>query len=194
MSMPARTASSSCVRSREHGFVLIVAMLFLIVLTVLSVSMFRSYNLQERIAGNTREKERALEAAQSALQYGEWWLSQGNGSTGTACSGVLNANTLSQMQVCSNLVAKPATLPWSARADYLPPNMTVATGGGVAASGDINYNAKPGLSIGYLGLSPDGKSLLYQVSAFGYGGSTTAAAVVQSTYQVTGGNKALDQP
>lgn len=184
-------------RPRERGFVLIVAMLFLIVLTVLSVSMFRSYNLQERIAGNTREKERALEAAQSALQYGEWWLSQGNGSTGTACSGVRNANTLSQMQVCSNLLAKPASLPWSARADYLPPNMTVPAGGGtggVASSGDINYYAKPGLSIGYLGLSPDGKSLLYQVSAFGYGGSTTAAAVVQSTYQVTGGSKALDQP
>ncbi|WP_198085359.1 PilX N-terminal domain-containing pilus assembly protein [Variovorax sp. E3] len=188
------SAARSGSRSTEQGFVLIVAMLFLIVLTVLSVSMFRSFNLQERIAGNTREKERALEAAQSALQYGEWWLGQGNGSTGANCSGVLNANTLSQMQVCSNMLTAPTTLPWSARADYLPPNMTVATGGGIAASGDINYNAKPGLSIGYLGLSPDGKSLLYQVSAFGYGGSTTAAAVVQSTYQVSGGNKPLDQP
>ena len=103
---------------------------------------------------------------QSALQYGEWWLGQGNGSTGANCSGVLNANTLSQMQVCSNMLTAPTTLPWSARADYLPPNMTVATGGGIAASGDINYNAKPGLSIGYLGLSPDGKSLLYQVLGF----------------------------
>lgn len=191
---PSRASAHARVHARERGFVLIVAMLFLIVLTMLSVSMFRSFNLQERIAGNTREKERALEAAQSALQYGEWWLSQGNGSTGSACSGVLNANTLSQMQVCSNMVAQPATLPWSAREDYLPPNMAVAEGGGIADSGDIKYHAKPGLSIGYLGLSPDGKSLLYQVSAFGYGGSTTAAAVVQSTYQVTGGNKALDQP
>ncbi len=192
MSMHIRTLPSA--RSRERGFVLIVAMLFLIVLTTLSVSMFRSFNLQERIAGNTREKERALEAAQSALQYGEWWLSQGNGSTGKTCSAVLDANTLSQMQVCSNPVAKPATLPWSARADYRPPNMTVSAGGGIASGGDINYSAKPGLSIGYLGLSPDGKSLLYQVSAFGYGGSATAAAVVQSTYQVSGGNKPLDQP
>ncbi|MGJ7493744.1 pilus assembly PilX family protein [Variovorax sp. RT4R15] len=181
-------------RSRERGFVLIAGMIFLVILTVLSVSMFRSFSLQEKIAGNTREKERALEAAESALQYGEWWLSQGNGSTGAVCSGVLNANTLSQMQVCSNMLTQPAALPWAARADYLPPNMTVAAGGGIAANGDINYNAKPGLSIGYLGLSPDGKSLLYQVSAFGYGGSTTTAAVVQSTYQVTGGSKPLDQP
>nr|WP_093246789.1 pilus assembly protein [Variovorax sp. EL159] len=186
--------SPSPARLRERGFALIVGMLFLVILTVLSVGMFRSFNLQERIAGNTREKERALEAAESALQYGEWWLSQGNGSTGNVCAGQLDANTLSQMQVCSNMIAKPTALPWANRADYLPPSMKVATGGGIAASGDINYNAKPGLSIGYLGLSPDGKSLLYQVSAFGYGGSTTAAAVVQSTYQVTGGNKPLDQP
>ena len=193
MSMHARTPPA--VRSRERGFVLIVAMLFLIVLTVLSVSMFRSYNLQERIAGNTREKERALEAAQSALQYGEWWLSQGNGTTGSACSGVLNANTLSQMQVCATPQANPATLPWSARADYLPPNMgSPQAGGGTTSSGDINYYAKPGLSIGYLGLSTDVMSLLYQVSAFGYGGRQTTAAVVQSTYQVSGGNKPLDQP
>ena len=183
MSMHARTPPA--VRSRERGFVLIVAMLFLIVLTVLSVSMFRSYNLQERIAGNTRETERALEAAQSALQYGEWWLSQGNGTTGSACSGVLNANTLSQMQVCATPQANPATLPWSARADYLPPNMgSPQAGGGTTSSGDINY----------YGLSTDGMSLLYQVSAFGYGGRQTTAAVVQSTYQVSGGNKPLDQP
>lgn len=174
---------------RERGFVLIVGMLFLIVLTVLSVSMFRSFNLQERIAGNTREKQRALESAQSALQYGEWWLNQGNGSTGAACSG-----TLTQMQVCSNALTAPGTLPWAAHSDYQPPNMKVATGGGIASTGDINYSALPGLNIGYMGLAPDGKSLLYQVSAFGYGGSATAAAVVQSTYQVTGGSKALDQP
>ncbi|MGJ7528325.1 pilus assembly PilX family protein [Variovorax sp. GB1P17] len=194
MSLRARPSPRPA-RSRERGFALIVGMLFLVILTVLSIGMFRSFNLQERIAGNTREKERAVEAAESALQYGEWWLSQGNGSTGAACSGALNANTLSQMQVCTNMIAKPAALPWTNRADYLPPSMTVAEGGGiVAATGDINYYRKPGLSIGYLGLSPNGQSLLYQVSAFGYGGSTTAAAVVQSIYQVTGGNKPLDQP
>ena len=179
---------------RQRGFVMIVGLLLLVVLTVLSISMFRSFGLQEKIAGNTLEKQRALQAAQSALQYGEAWLKQGGAGTGAACSAVTNANVLSQMQVCSSALANPATLPWAVRADYLPPGMTVASGGGLSNSGDINYQAEPGLYISYMGLSPDGKALLYQVSAFGYGGSATSAAVVQSTYQVTSGNKPLDQP
>jgi type IV pilus assembly protein PilX len=186
---------------RQRGFVLVVGLLFLIVLTLLSISMFHSFDLQEKIAGSTREKQRALEAAESALQYGEWWLGQGHGSTGAACTAVANANVLSQMQVCSNPLATPTTLPWTpARADYLPANMTVQTGGGTvtttsnAIAGDVNYSAKPGMYIYYMGLAPGGNALLYQVSAFGYGGGTTAAAVVQSTYQVTSADKPLDQP
>ena len=37
--------------------------------------MFRSFGMQEKIAGNMREKQRALQAAVSAEQYAEWWLS-----------------------------------------------------------------------------------------------------------------------
>ena len=66
--------------------------------------------------------------------------------------------------------------------------------GGIASSGDINYQAKPGLHISYLGLSPDGLSELFQVSAFGYGGNPDTMAVVQSTYQMTTGVKPLDGP
>ena len=181
-------------RARQNGFVLIAGLLILIVVTLLSVSIFRSLGLQERIAGNTREKQRALEAAQSALQYGEWWLNLGNAGTGVGCTSVANANVKSEMKVCDKVLANPAALPWAARADYQPPEMTVKSGGGLAASGDINYWAKPGLHIYYLGLGPDSKSLVYQVSAFGYGGSKTAAAVVQSVYQIKPGNFALDAP
>lgn len=171
-----------------RGFVMIVSLLFLVVLTVLSISMFRSFGLQERIAGNTREKERAFEAAQSALRYGEWWLDQGNGGTGSTCSGLMSATDPTQMQVCSNALANPALPPWATRADYAPPLMALAatgSSGGLTGSGkDINYYAKPGLYVSYLGLDPLGKSQLYQVTAFGYGGSATAVAVVQSTYKL----------
>ena len=47
--------------------------------------MFRSFGLDEKIAGNMREKHRALTAAETAEQYAEWWLSNGNGyGVGTA--------------------------------------------------------------------------------------------------------------
>lgn len=176
---------------KNRGFILIVGLLFLLVLTLLSIGMFRSFGLQERIAGNTRDKQRAFESAQSALQYGEWWLGQGNGGTGTNCAGVINGNVMTSMLVCSNPLTTPVSLPWAARTDYLPPSMTVAIGGGIATTGDINYQAKPGLYMNYLGLTPDGLAQLYRVTAFGYGGNADTAAVVQSTYQIKTGVKDL---
>jgi type IV pilus assembly protein PilX len=176
----------------EHGFILVVGLLFLIVLTLLSVAMFRSFGLRERIAGNTLDKLRAFEAAQSALQHAEWWLGQGIGiGTGLACSGVRDGNDVSAMTICSDALSNPMQLPWPARTDYLPPGMVVSTAGGVAPNGDINYHAKPGLHISYLGVGPDGLSQLYRVSAFGYGGNPDSAAVVRSTYQIQTGVKDL---
>ena len=77
---------------KGRGFVLVTALLILLVLSLLSASMFRSFALQENIAGSTREKQRAAHSAQSALQYGEWWLAQGNGGSGAACTVLLDAS------------------------------------------------------------------------------------------------------
>ncbi|KWW34056.1 pilus assembly PilX family protein [Cupriavidus metallidurans] len=184
-------------RGTSQGYVLIVGLLFLLVLSLLAVSMMKSFGMQEKIAGNTREKQRAFEAAQSALRYGEWWLGQGNGSSGAPCNSVVSvtANDWSSMQVCSNALTNPTALPWTpARADYSPPSMAVALNGnlgGKAANGDINYVAPPSLYINYLGLSQDGLSMLYSVTGAGYGGSAATAAVVQSTYQVGASTKDL---
>jgi len=184
---PVIEAASHRAPRRQRGFALITSLLILVVVTLLAVGMYRSFGLQEKIAGNTLEKQRSFQAAQSALQYGEWWLSQGSGGTGIACSGVLSGNTVANMRVCLNPLAAPATLPWTARLDYTPPGMTVQANGGLNTGstglvGDVNYASQPGLYISYLGLGPDGKSMLYQVTGAGYGGSSTSASVVQSTY------------
>ena len=177
--------------SGEKGIVLVSAMLILVVLTILSVSMFRNYGLQERIAGNTREKQRAFNVAQSALQYGEWWLAQGNGGAGSACTSLLDANaTTPTTQICSNAMtsAQTAAVPWksASAADfgvaYVPPNLTVASPGQVDA-----YSSAPRFYITPLGLDPSGKLQLYQVSAMGYGGNSTAVTVVQSVYAIKSG-------
>lgn len=174
-----------------HGFILVTGLLFLVLMTLLAVAMFRSVGLQERIAGNTLDKQRTFEAAQTALQYGEWWLGQGAAGTGGACSGVANGNTVTSMRVCSDALAGLMAPPWAARTDYLPPAMAVAAGGGLAGSGDVNYQAKPGLYVRFAGMSADGEAQIYQVSAFAMGGQAGTAAVVQSTYQVSSGVKDL---
>ena len=169
----------------QHGIALISSLLILVIIMLLGLSMLRSFGLQEKVAGNIREKQRSLQTAESALQYAEWWLNQGSGNTtGIACATVYNANTVGNIQTCANPLLKPTTLPWAARGDYLPPTMTVAAGGGQTAGGDINY----------LGLDLTGKSLMYQVTAAGYGGSANGASVVQSVYAITAKSIALDQP
>lgn len=175
-------------KPQERGMVLVTSLLLLVVVTILALSMFRSYGLQERIAGNVREKQRALQAAVSAQQYAEWWLSNGMNSSNApvACANpALDAN-LNQGQIC-NLATKlltptdPST--WTGGVDYKPPAMTIQTGGGSAAF----YNKKPRFYITDMGTAASGAAEIYKMTAVGYGGTPNAVAVVESTYSLSSG-------
>lgn len=174
----------------QQGIALLTSLLILVIVTLTAVSMYKSFGLQEKLAGNALEKQRSLLAADSALRYGEWWLSQGNTGSGVVCSGVINANVQANMKICSNGLVTPATLPWANRFEYKPPTMTIAAGGGLNTAstgtiGDVNYATTPSVYVSYMGLGPNGKSMLYQVTGVGYGGSTTSASVLQSVYSMT---------
>ena len=181
-----------------RGIALVTSLLLLLIITLLALSMFRSFGIQGRIAGNTREKQRALLAAEAAQQYAEFWLSAGLGSTtsDTVCSttanNLLNAN-LGQGQICSNaLTASPRS-----------PGPTTVTGGqqvGVqynpglaltieAAGAAVgSYAQIPVYYIADLGASAtDTGSEVYQIDAVGYGGNANTVAVVESTYEVGSG-------
>ena len=76
--------SGQRIAANQRGVALVTSLLLLLIITILALSMFRSFGTQERIAGNLREKERALHAADSAQQYAEWWLLQGNNTAAGA--------------------------------------------------------------------------------------------------------------
>jgi type IV pilus assembly protein PilX len=65
---------------RERGTVLIVTLMFLIVLTLLGLSTMRGTTLEERMAGNSRDYNTALQAAEAALRDAEADL-KGTGTT-----------------------------------------------------------------------------------------------------------------
>jgi len=165
--------------------VLVTALLLLLVVTILAVGMFRGFGLDEKIAGNIREKHRALNAAESAEQYAEWWLSQGNGSTGVACNALAPATA---PVVCSNpIVAAPSDvsslpLPWTVGVNYAAGTPTAM--GIQAGPAATDYYASPTYYVQYLGPSPTGSGTIYQIDAVGYGGSADTAAVVETTYLV----------
>lgn len=190
--------------ARQRGIVMITSLLLLIVVTIMALAMFRGVGVEEKIAGNMREKQRALSAAVSAQQYAEWWLGAGGGSTASApvtCSAVLNGN-LGQGQVCSNKLPLSVanndvtTVPWviggaPAGVTYVPPNMVPAmvisnTTSFTAGTPNPTYFAKPAFYISDMGPSADASipGEIYQIDAVGYGSSPGTAAVVESTYAV----------
>jgi type IV pilus assembly protein PilX len=169
--------------STQEGMVLITALLLLVVVTILAVGLFRSFGLDEKIAGNLREKHRALNAAETAEQYAEWWLSNGNGTNGVVCNSLLAAAATT---VCSNVITNAATLPlpWTIGVNYVPAvtsPMNVTTLGG-----QDTYYFPPTFYISFLGPAPGplGNGTIYQIDAVGYAGSPDTAAVVESTYLI----------
>jgi type IV pilus assembly protein PilX len=153
--------------------------------------MFRSFGMQEKIAGNVREKQRALHAAESAQQYAERWLAT-NATFGGTCTALLSAN-LGQGQICSapmvnlNDHTAIASLPWpGVGVTYNPVDGTGAGMMNVAAAGSAQdtYYSLPQFYIYDVGPSKDGQGELYQVDALGYGANPNAVAIVESTFEV----------
>lgn len=58
-------------QSRQQGVVLFTAMIFLIVLTLLGINSVQNSSLEERMAGNTRNRDMAFQAAEAALRQAE---------------------------------------------------------------------------------------------------------------------------
>lgn len=187
----------------QRGTSLIVSLLLLLVVTVLSVAMFRKVVGEERMAGNVREHQRALAAAQTALQYAENWLSGVyTGNLATCDAGTVAVSSPSVVLVCDKpvygsastasaqraIVTEPSS--WATRFTYQPSGMAVGT----SDSTTQRHAQLPGFYISALGLGPDGRTPLYQVSSYGIGGNGSTISVVQSTYALTAEVTPLDNP
>ncbi|MFB1487588.1 MULTISPECIES: PilX N-terminal domain-containing pilus assembly protein [unclassified Thiocapsa] len=56
---------------RQKGVVLIVALMFILVMSIVGVTAMHSTIMQERMAGNARDRNLAFQAAEAALRAGE---------------------------------------------------------------------------------------------------------------------------
>jgi type IV pilus assembly protein PilX len=175
----------------QRGDALVISILLLLIITILAVSMFRSFGTQQKIAGNVREKERALHASESAQQYAEWWLLQNNNTAigSTQCAAGSQAASPTQGQICNqtpqqagmNLVA----VPWVTQVTYTPQNMVLV--GQPAVAGNPPYFNTPAFYIADRGVAADGSGEAYQIDAYGYGSAANTVAVVESVYEVQQG-------
>jgi len=67
--------------ANQRGAALLVSLVVLLTMTVLGVTASRTGFVQERMAGNVRNKALAFEAAETALRDGEQWLDNLLGGT-----------------------------------------------------------------------------------------------------------------
>jgi type IV pilus assembly protein PilX len=196
---PADTAfRGTAPRAPQSGIVLISSLLLLLVVTIMALSIFRSFGVQEKIAGNVRDKQRAVQSATSAQEYAEWWLANvsnaplavSNGSpasASTVCTSLLDAN-LGDGLICkaalSSIVASVRTVPWAIATRFSPATMNAGASGSATAA-DFYFD-RPRFYLADAGAMPNGGEL-YKVDAYSYGSSGTTVAVVESTVQVIPG-------
>ncbi len=165
--------------SGQRGAILVTSMLLLIVLTVLGIAVMRMTNMQERMAGNTRDLNVALQSAEAALRDGEDRLSPARLPVkirATSYPGCVFC------EVNASLPVDATQYDWSTAQEY-----------GAAGVQDIPGVAQdPRYLIADLGYVPDslvqgfndtatGRDF-YQVTARSTGASGQANTVLQTTF------------
>ena len=183
---------------REQGAVLAIGLLILVVMTLIGVTAMTTTSLENKMAGNLKDWNLALQAAEGGLRDAETDVATTNRVSGLTnavvnCAPVTPAASEQDGQCISPVGASTSiwqTIDWT---DSAPTKNYVKYGNKTGASGYTaaqGYAAVPRYIIEPV---PDfgkpGKSLdfptptkTFRVTAVGYGGSTLASLMLQSTY------------
>jgi type IV pilus assembly protein PilX len=176
----------------QKGVALVMAMVFLLLLTMLGISALSTTSLEEKMAANTKERNTAFQAAESALMVAEAWvIAQINKPIFPD-----TANGLYLPNSCTANTAKPVwdcpDLNWSSTSDLVvyPSTPTATVSGGLTKVGtqpkyiveDLGEMPETGGSV-VVPTTYKGKgNTVLRVTARGTGSADAAQAMVQSVY------------
>ena len=140
----------------SRGVTLIILMIMLVVVTLVTLSSLRSTTQQERMAGNSRDRQRAFQAAEAAVQK---------------CLEELDNGTYSKTPLTP--AAAAATPLWEVAANWEDgaANSTAVTVSGAGLS------ANPRCLVEALGATGS-----YRVTGRAVGGSADTVVMLQATY------------
>lgn len=175
---------------RQHGAVLVVSLLLLMVMTVLALGASQATRMQERMAGNARDHALAFQSAEAGLRAGERMIDDpGLTSAPVPCAtarcqvyepGVLTtAQNLTYADHAFQLPAWWTTHAW----DYADDDQI--TGDGLAISDPQFYVEELEEVTDSLTIPPTGpppSRIYYRITSHAEGGTETAQVVLQSTY------------
>lgn len=157
-------------RDKQRGATLIIALVFMAALTLLGATAAQNSSLEERMAGNTQNRDLAFQAAEAALTY-----VQLNLSTGENIRSLNFTGTSPGLRTYNSLLADNAaywsTYAWSNTTARNPAD-TIA---GVASQPFYVVEKMPN----------DGTVEYYRVTARGVGADVNAVVILQAAYTYT---------
>jgi len=74
MNRSLRIAEQTTLPNRQRGVVLVVSLIMLLVVTLIAVSGMQGTVMEEKMAGNTRDRNLAFQVAESAVREGEMFI------------------------------------------------------------------------------------------------------------------------
>lgn len=145
--------------SRQRGATMIITLVMLVLITLVAVSSIRTSTMDEKMAGNARDRDKALQAAEAAVLM---------------CLDKVKAGTNPAAQTPAVSTATPL---WEVAANWATGSagseaVTVSTGT-LAAAGLAEWPR-----CMYESLGPDN----YRVTGRAVGGSTLTEVMLQATY------------
>jgi type IV pilus assembly protein PilX len=164
-------------QKQQQGVVLIVSLILLVLVTLISVSSMKNTVLEEKMAGNYKDKNSAFQAAEAALREGESYI----------------ANTVTLPFFDGNTTGLyPPTLTGAARWDSV--NWDSSSGEVINYSGNLPNVASPPMYIieelptvptpgSSLEASVADENKYFRITTKAVGDTENSAVTLQSTYK-----------
>lgn len=173
-------------KHRERGITLVVTLLFLLLLTILGITAMNTSGLQEKMAGNLRDQDTALQAAESALRGGEdrmntlWISGRPNPSSDSTCS----------TDVCAKGSVDPLDdATWNAKSrEYGGTGSQIAQMGGAAVDPRFAIEelaTENSRVVGSYGSNNMRSTQYYKIISRASGTTALSMVVTEETYRIT---------
>lgn len=178
---------------RQSGMALIITLVFLVIISLVGLTVLNVSTLEEKMASGTRDKDLALQAAEMALLRAEKYIDQSVTGTTTFTDNCTNglcltpnsSHLLSRWE--DGTICNPGFI-WecnkSREVDVSSvSSATFAKNPRFFIEIVRNMGFSEDLVMGNIGDIPAGQSVrIYRITSIGFGGSNESKVILQSTY------------
>lgn len=169
---------------QQQGVVLIIALIFLLMLSIIGMAAIRGSGMQELMAGNIKDRNMAFQAAEASLRVVERAI-----DSNSACTVFDGTNGCFNDQNAIAPVVSWTETNWNNRSAEANVELKLSKKPRYVveklAATDSPVSANAGFSLEFNNDAPSatGGVTAYRITSLGYGGTETSQVVLQSTYR-----------